>query len=85
MNYRKALDQLCQGALEKFTNSDYISIGQAARDYSEEYGPLFDTKTLMLYDYAMGFFDGDEDSLLEFLEAYYKENINEMDYLLGEG
>lgn len=84
-HYRKSLNRLASGACWKFESGDYVSIGQAARDYSNEVGPIFNTTILMLYDYAMNFFDGDEDDLLDYLRAYQNENESEIEYLLGEG
>ena len=60
------------------------TITEGARTFSEEYGPLFDTVTLMLYDYAMGFFEGSEDDLIDYLKAYEAEDEDRLIELQGE-
>ena len=82
IHYEKGLHQLTDGALSKMASGEFEYIHQAARAYSEEYGTIRDTG-ISLYEWAIGFFEGDEDELLDYLQAVHDGNEELVALLLG--
>ena len=80
--YEKGLHQLTDGALGKMASGEFEYIHQAARAYSDEYGTIRDTG-ISLYEWAMAFFEGDEDELSDYLQAVYDDNEELIALLLG--
>lgn len=80
--FEKGLHQLTDGACAKMASGDFEFIGQAARAYSEEYGTILDTG-ISLYEWAIGFFEGNEDELIDYLHAVYNDDEEQIATLLG--
>ena len=80
--YETGLNTLTNGALEKMASGNFEFIHQAAKAYSDEYGTIRDTG-ISLYEWAIGFFEGDEDDFGDYLQAVYEGNEEMIALLTG--
>ena len=70
--FESSLRELVRHAFNRAGNNPK-EIVQCATEYSEEYGIIEDTG-LTLYERAVGYFEGDEDKLIAYLQAVAEED-----------